>query len=889
MNNHGRGPSALCIGLLLTAVAGALPAQVDDAVVYVNKTGSPKNGLFIRYNQDFAPGQPVLSNGGGPVVPPFLTTFQADGRTLILSGGSVPSGGRVPSAPGVTMSFQGTVSDAVMNLDQAIWLQNFQPTNTVLRFRIANRTGSLSDSMIITVLDAQGQALPIIDVDFTAGFQPAACPAVATGVPGTQVGVGLNCCVSGFDGDVGPIQLTLGSDEPASEVKVVWLGGGTKVGSAAQQPVRNNTFGDDPVSAAAGLSILTNIPATECHPRAGAGLDDLIGLCSLDLYWCNGTVPPGQGLTDDVMTVTSSDSGAEDIEIARVQWFRPVTSPVPELLYYVFDEGAGAAATANRAIPGVGSDPAPVNGQAVTPSLGQFGGALVGAGGTGATDHVDSGWPTSLGNGDWTVGVWLEVSENQIPSSMRLFGDPTAQFEAFVSGHDAVLYAAGTYVVLPGGAPHIGARVLAWVRDTTIPGIRGYIDGQLVVTVPLGLVNLNGAGTFKVGAAGPGAPALGAGIRIDEFRLYNRALSSAEIAAAFNQSLSAPSSIAQWQINGPEATMVVAGELGTEFAPPDVTLCVGENATLDLQSILGGLPWEVVFTQGCEAMEPLLFTPIEPLGNGAVIINVNVMSSQASSLFGFAFNVPFVPLAGSFIANVVADTYAQMVIVSPSQPEGFALSAPSGLHITDRGSGITVPGPAADDTFVEIQPGTQPLCGPASITFAGTAWSSLFVSSNGFVSFGAGSADPSPTVAEFASGPPRLAALWTDLDPGLGGAVTATAFQGAVVVSWHHVPLAGAAARRNVLEVVFEPNSGGCSISRFQPASGTFPGTLVGLSPGLGAATDPGPRLFSSLIGAGFQSGLATDMVYEFHPASAPSGFATIIFPNSDGSSFVVE
>ena len=45
-------------------------------------------------------------------------------------------------------------------------------------------------------------------------------------------------------------------------------------------------------------------------------------------------------------------------------------------------------------------------------------------------------------------------------------------------------------------------------------------------------------------------------------------------------------------------------------------------------------------------------------------------------------------------------------------------------------------------------------------------WNALFLNSNGNVTFGVGDPDPTPTVPELRSGPPRIAPAWADLDPG---------------------------------------------------------------------------------------------------------------------------
>lgn len=67
--------------------------------------------------------------------------------------------------------------------------------------------------------------------------------------------------------------------------------------------------------------------------------------------------------------------------------------------------------------------------------------------------------------------------------------------------------------------------------------------------------------------------------------------------------------------------------------------------------------------------------------------------------------------------------------------------------------------PVEDDGSVEVPLTTF------RFPFHGTAWSSVFVNGNGNLTFGAGSADFSESVAEFLGGPPRIAPLWDDLSP----------------------------------------------------------------------------------------------------------------------------
>ncbi|MCK5406127.1 MAG: hypothetical protein KAJ37_01675, partial [Candidatus Krumholzibacteria bacterium] len=77
---------------------------------------------------------------------------------------------------------------------------------------------------------------------------------------------------------------------------------------------------------------------------------------------------------------------------------------------------------------------------------------------------------------------------------------------------------------------------------------------------------------------------------------------------------------------------------------------------------------------------------------------------------------------------------------------------------------------------------------PFPFEFCGQTWNDVYIGSNGFLTFGAGDTDFSPTVAEFLAGPPRIAPLWTDLNPPEGGSITVDDGPGYWTVHYTKIP-----------------------------------------------------------------------------------------------------
>jgi hypothetical protein len=208
----------------------------------------------------------------------------------------------------------------------------------------------------------------------------------------------------------------------------------------------------------------------------------------------------------------------------------------PDLIYYRFD-GSGSSVP-NVASSPVGKNPATLEGAMSQGGSGQFGGGLVGTGDFSNNDYVDTGWVMNL-TGSWTISLHL----SGIPSTSTVhyfFGDPSAGlFRCHTNG----IAGAGNLIlrgpfpsVLASGGATAEAKVTHFVYDASVPEFRAYVNGTRVNTVPTGAVTLSGTTPLKLGgyASDAGLPS---GAVLDEFRVYQRALSTEEIALSWNRRL----------------------------------------------------------------------------------------------------------------------------------------------------------------------------------------------------------------------------------------------------------------------------------------------------------------------------------------------------------------
>ncbi|NVO03678.1 MAG: T9SS type A sorting domain-containing protein [Bacteroidetes bacterium] len=217
---------------------------------------------------------------------------------------------------------------------------------------------------------------------------------------------------------------------------------------------------------------------------------------------------------------------------------------VPELLWYKFNE-TGTNVTNYASTPPAGTAVATIMGGVSQGSTGLCGGALVGSGITASTDYMNTGWATNFTGGSWTLSFW---TKDITPSAtlFYIFGDAGAgSFRCFTNGvagaNNWILRGTSITDVLVTGAATVAPSMTTFVYDASANTIKAYLNGALINTVTqAGALTNTGAGPFKVGGYGTNVGLPTSGL-MDEFRLYNRALTDPEILSLLN--LSTTSSI----------------------------------------------------------------------------------------------------------------------------------------------------------------------------------------------------------------------------------------------------------------------------------------------------------------------------------------------------------
>lgn len=204
---------------------------------------------------------------------------------------------------------------------------------------------------------------------------------------------------------------------------------------------------------------------------------------------------------------------------------------VPEILYYKFND-TGKTIRNLASSPPSGTSTTSLSGSLKQGSAGTCGGtALVGSGNLSTTDFLDTKWTTNK-TGSWTISFWVKGMDSSA-TLYYLFSDINAgSFRCFSGGvagaGNILLRGPLTEVLITGGASK-NAKVCTFVYNSGANTIYAYLNGSLINTVTqASAITLSSTGTFLISGYNS-LNGLSSGALMDEFRFYDRALSSSEV------------------------------------------------------------------------------------------------------------------------------------------------------------------------------------------------------------------------------------------------------------------------------------------------------------------------------------------------------------------------
>jgi hypothetical protein len=252
---------------------------------------------------------------------------------------------------------------------------------------------------------------------------------------------------------------------------------------------------------------------------------------------------------------------------------------------------------------------------------------------------------------------------------------------------------------------------------------------------------------------------------------------------------------------------------------------------------------------------------------------------------GQSVSATFVPAAGEYDV--------QMGLLDFTDPDGISMSQRAHLSVLPS----TPIGALAlgDDANVQISaalPAAMCITPWVDVTFYGTVYDHCYVSSNGFVSFTAGSSDFSATYGEWTLLMPRVG-VNADFRPDLAGTITYNQLADGFRVDYSGVtewPSTTAGVTSYSVEV---STSLGAGITGFT-TDGTWGGTATVMGVTNGAAgTHPGAVSFDTLFGGGgLGAGLASDSWIDANAGGMIIGagglWSNVVAPAADGSSIVI-
>jgi hypothetical protein len=275
------------------------------------------------------------------------------------------------------------------------------------------------------------------------------------------------------------------------------------------------------------------------------------------------------------------------------------------------------------------------------------------------------------------------------------------------------------------------------------------------------------------------------------------------------------------------------------------------------------------------------FTEIEPTGGdvdfygfhatGGTTLVLEVVSGQLDTLLGL-FDESGTSVAldddggtgllSRIVFPVPADGVYFLAVSTFPDSDFSGDGASGGRYVLDLSAIVGTVLTLGDDNSVEVAL-------PFPFPYQGSSYSSVFVNSNGSLTFGSGDPDFSPTVGEFLADQPRIAPLWDDLSPNAAGLVFVESDAASATVTFDRVPEFFFGGQNTFSVTLSDDGTVEVSYGNIDA-----PDNLVGVTEGNGAV-DPGPSDLS-----GSATWPASGTTYEEFTLASPNDLegTTIIF-----------
>lgn len=193
----------------------------------------------------------------------------------------------------------------------------------------------------------------------------------------------------------------------------------------------------------------------------------------------------------------------------------------------------------------------------------------------------------------------------------------------------------------------------------------------------------------------------------------------------------------------------------------------------------------------------------------------------------YTFTTPEIPDYFTELFASGNDTAGKSFLFVPNNTfEGYsACAVPISSYPTPPAGGTNVT--LSDDSNIQVT-----LSGGAQVTLYGVNYSSFYIGSNGYITFGTGDTDYTETIADHFNRA-RISALFDDLNPATGGQVSWKQLADRVAVTWNQVPEYSTTNQNSFQIVMYFDGRIEINIVAIAAADG-----LIGLSRGGGTPVD---------------------------------------------------